>query len=531
MRSSRLTPFLCPPGGRRVLISLLHNAAQALLQRLDGLLRGGVACQSVVELRLHLERHIPIEFRHGPRRDVIEKNVLGQLDYRRRLLHIGVVQDRLSGRYVAALDSPELEALIARHELDELPRLIRHIGLGVDHKGPPAEGAGALVARGHRYRCDPDLILLYLAAATSYVPIHSRPLPEEHRLAVFEERVPFRLCVVGHGLGRCAARDHAAIRLEAGRRLGAVYDNFTARYVGEDIAAVGPDVLQSVAYPALVIRALEEEAVFGARVLRGLDGHLLELVPGLGGRGVAGLLEEIDAGVEQPRVFEPRYRIDSVLVDAGIYGSGQELVLLRLGEIVGEVLDPALRGELDRPDDVAPDDVYVAAPGLELGPDLVEILPRIGGHRADGDLELALVLLVELVYQLGIGLARVVGTHGEDNVTRAPTPSAAARSTEQRCTCKPRAAQLQEVAAVDPPPSAYSRSVVSLRHAQLALSTPTQHVTVLTDSYLVRTRRRSPTSLEDRLLGLGVEELHLAPVDNHAPLLTFFRVALSRHPC
>src|SRR5215207_10103065 len=37
-------------------------------------------------------------------------------------------------------------------------------------------------------------------------------------------------------------------------------------------------------------------------------------------------------------------------------------------------------------------------------------------------------------------------------------------------------------------------------------------------------------SLEDRLFGLGIEELHLAPVYHHAPLLTFLRVALGRHP-
>src|ERR671912_942360 len=168
MRSSRLTPFPRPAGDWLTLLSLLHDAGQVLLQRLDDLLRGGVARQSIVELFLHLERHVPVVLSHRPRRSVIEKNVSGQLHSRDRLLHLGVVQDRLSGRYVAALDSPELEALITRHELDELPGLIRHIGLGVDHKGPPAEGARALVARGHRYRGDLDLLLLYLEGATRY---------------------------------------------------------------------------------------------------------------------------------------------------------------------------------------------------------------------------------------------------------------------------------------------------------------------------------------------------------------------------
>ena len=159
-------------------------------------------------------------------------------------------------------------------------------------------------------------------------------------------------------------------------------------------------------------------------------------------------------------------------------GAGRNLFCSEVGELVGEVLYPALRGELDRPDGVASYDVYVAASGLELGSQLVEILSRVGGHLADGDLELALVLLVELVYQLGIGLDLVVGTHGEDDVSRARTPSAAARGPEQRRTCEPRTAHLQEVAPVHPSPGGYSRSFVSLRHAQLALSMP-HNVTLL----------------------------------------------------
>src|SRR5215210_9186929 len=75
MQSSRLTPFPSPPRARPTLLGLLHDAGQALLQRLAGLLRGGIARQSVVELFLHLERHVPVVLRHRPRRSVIKKNV------------------------------------------------------------------------------------------------------------------------------------------------------------------------------------------------------------------------------------------------------------------------------------------------------------------------------------------------------------------------------------------------------------------------------------------------------------------------
>src|SRR5215207_9058346 len=98
MRSSRLTPSLCPPGGWSSLVSLLHNVAQALLQRLGGLLRGGVASHNVVELLGQLERRVPVVLRNRPRLGVIEDNLLSQLDDRARLLHVRVLVERLPGR-------------------------------------------------------------------------------------------------------------------------------------------------------------------------------------------------------------------------------------------------------------------------------------------------------------------------------------------------------------------------------------------------------------------------------------------------
>src|SRR5918994_6641127 len=143
---------------------------------------------------------------------------------------------------------------------------------------------------------------------------------------------------------------------------------------------MSPDVLETVYYPTLVLGTLEDEAVLGALVPRDLVSHLLQLVPSLWRLREAALLEKVLTVVKHPRVGEPRHTVDPVLVDEGIYRGLQELLLLGLGEAVGDVQDPAVRGELRRPDDVAAYDVYLRGPGLELGPQLVEELSRVGGH-------------------------------------------------------------------------------------------------------------------------------------------------------
>ncbi len=106
------------------------------------------------------------------------------------------------------------------------------------------------------------------------------------------------LLVLEHGLRRRAALYHAPIGSEASGRLGAVYDHLGGVVRVENVAAVGPDVLETVAHPALVLGALEDVAVLDALVLLDLVGHLLQLVPGLGGLGVAGLLQQVLAIVE-----------------------------------------------------------------------------------------------------------------------------------------------------------------------------------------------------------------------------------------
>src|SRR5829696_458345 len=85
----------CPPVGWPNLFSLLHDAAQALLERLRTLLRGGLTLQDVVELLGHLERHVPVVRRNRPRLGVLDKHFLGQFDDRVRLLQLRVVVEWL----------------------------------------------------------------------------------------------------------------------------------------------------------------------------------------------------------------------------------------------------------------------------------------------------------------------------------------------------------------------------------------------------------------------------------------------------
>src|SRR5215211_3011798 len=163
MRSSRLTPFLCPPGGWSSLVSLRHNVAQALLQRLGGLLRGGVASHNVVELLGQLERHVPVE--------------------------------RLPGRPQATIGSEELLLLSGCHKLGERQGLLLQVGGCVDNLVPPAEGAVALHAwLRHRYRCDPDLFGFQIRVSPilcgdAQQAIESRPVSQEYRVTGAKDRL------------------------------------------------------------------------------------------------------------------------------------------------------------------------------------------------------------------------------------------------------------------------------------------------------------------------------------------------------
>src|SRR5215207_1952349 len=195
MRSSRLTPFLCPPGGWSSLVSLRHNVAQALLQRLGGLLRGGVASHNVVELLGQLERHVPVVLRNRTRLGVIKEYLLLQLDARERLYHVRVLVECLPGRPLAAIGSEELLLLSGCHKLGERQGLLLQVGGGVDKLVPPAEGGVALHAwLRHRYRCDPDLFGFQIRVSPilfgdAQQAIESRPVSQEYRVTGAKDRL------------------------------------------------------------------------------------------------------------------------------------------------------------------------------------------------------------------------------------------------------------------------------------------------------------------------------------------------------
>jgi hypothetical protein len=64
------------------------------------------------------------------------------------------------------------------------------------------------------------------------------------------------LLVLGHGFWGDAVGDHAVLGREARDGLGAVYDDLGRIFGIEDVAPVGPDVLEAVAHPALLLGAL-----------------------------------------------------------------------------------------------------------------------------------------------------------------------------------------------------------------------------------------------------------------------------------
>src|SRR5215212_4638759 len=263
----------------------------------------------------------------------------------------------------------------AGHPLDELPRLVRLVRLGVDQHVPPAERAGEAVAGRHWERGNPDLLgLNFRVVLSARERVHVGPVAREDRLSAQEDRVRRRLLGGGHGLRRDAVLYQVLLRGQAVYRLGAVYDHLIGVVRVEYVAAVGPDVLEAVAHPALVLVSLEDEGVFDALILRRLHAHLCKLVPGLGGFGIARFLQEIRPVVKYTGVRVPRHAVDLAVVHEGLYGPGQELRLLALWEPVGDVQEPTVGGELGWPDHVRAHDVYVAAAGLELGPELVEVL-------------------------------------------------------------------------------------------------------------------------------------------------------------
>src|SRR5215203_2724141 len=141
-----------------------------------------------------------------------------------------------------------------------------------------------------------------------------------------------------------------------------------------------------------------------------------------------------------------RRPVNVAFVGEGLYCSVDEPAPLTLGKALRDVRDPVVFGELCCPDSVSCDDVILTASGLELGLELIEVLPIVLGHLPDGNLELTLVLLVELLYELVLGFFGNALPIGEDHVARVLS-SATGRSSEQCHYCESYATEPQEMSA------------------------------------------------------------------------------------
>ncbi len=148
----------------------------------------------------------------------------------------------------------------------------------------------------------------------------------------------------------------------------------------QHVPAGGPDVLQPVYHPTLVVGPLENVAMLHAGISLHSLGLLLQLVPRSGGSAYAALFEEILAVEEHPGVREPWHPVYRALVGIGLHGV-REVPLARFPvEEFGEVGDPTLRREGGRPGDVAADDVDPLAAGLKLGAELLVVLTGVRRH-------------------------------------------------------------------------------------------------------------------------------------------------------
>src|SRR5215208_6362503 len=96
-------------------------------------------------------------------------------------------------------------------------------------------------------------------------PEHAGPGAAEDRLAIEEALLRFELRESVHTLGCYTVLDYVAFRPKTVSGLDAVYDHPVLAI--EDIPAVGPDVLQAVAHPTLVVGALEHVAMLEVVVL------------------------------------------------------------------------------------------------------------------------------------------------------------------------------------------------------------------------------------------------------------------------
>src|SRR5215211_2207629 len=136
----------------------------------------------------------------------------------------------------------------------------------VDEHVPPAKAASAMRdARNPRYLLHPYLIAPQSSRLTKF-PIEAGPEATEDRPASKEASRRFILREAVHTLGCHVVLDYVAFRPKTVSGRDSVYDH-ALMLATEDTPAVGPDVLQAVAHPSLVVGALEHVAVREAVVV------------------------------------------------------------------------------------------------------------------------------------------------------------------------------------------------------------------------------------------------------------------------
>src|SRR5215203_2900078 len=263
------------------LLAPLDDLLQIALESLDGFFGWGSTREHFVELLGHRARHLRVVRRNwaGPG---IPERFFAQCNHRHLLPYLPVFIERVQSREGRGRECLYLLTFFAGHELNELPRLVLHLRGGADEHVPSPEAASGLAPPlAHGERRHAHLIELYLRhLRITHRRVDVGPFAAEDCVSVEEGHIRLPYGVAGYRLRRHTFRDHALLCGETRDRLGAVYDHPVAV---EDFSAMGPDVLEAVAHAALVVGALEDEAVSGARVLDHLLGHLFELFPSLWG--------------------------------------------------------------------------------------------------------------------------------------------------------------------------------------------------------------------------------------------------------
>ena len=195
--------------------------------------------------------------------------------------------------------------------------------------------------------------------------------------------------------------------LQARTRLGAV-DGSLALLVDHDTTE-GVDGLRRVTGQTFVLGVLAREAVH-AVLLRDVA-HAPHLVEGLRRR-----LDEVAAVVEHRAVAGEGCGVELAVVGRGRDGRLQQLARVERERSL-ERHQPALGGELRRPDDVDRDDVVAHVLGLHVLHDVVVLLVGVVGLLLERDL-LVGVGRVPLLDRGGPDTAVVLACHERDRAVR-----------------------------------------------------------------------------------------------------------------